>query len=242
MKRNKKFYEAKKYRRMHDEFSRLHDEFNRLSGYGKYRKKDRDEYGRWNGYDFYLAIKKEARQFLFYDDLKEVVESIGKVVSQRPGGGWYKVEFDDESCKVYKKSVDSLLESYSTKEQFVKSVPSRLRYLFNFRRDWSLKRDGKGNIEWYYYDYRLHENYLRFLVVHRRRSWEYNWSTPENPEYNELRDRIDRKNLWPKIDRALGRKHRWHDDWYKYKKEKQEQILKKQMKKDLEEALDPFFT
>lgn len=228
MQRNKKFYRDKELRR-------LSEKLDELQGYNiplSQRIKNRDQYGRWNGYEFYLSVKKEAKKHYFRRDLWEVLNYCSKTFVQVPGG--YYQQFTEESCKIFKGTIADFLLVFGSKEHFESKIPYKYRYLFDYEKTWTWDQDidvsGWRKTSWH-----LADRYTTFLEVHRRKGWEPSWNKPPSSEVERLRNKIDRDNLWPKINRAFGVKNR--HTWDKIEKKNQDLKLKRITLKETEEKI-----
>lgn len=239
MRRNKKFYENKRMRRLYDKYCELGE-------YGKYkkiRKRDR-EWGRWNGYEFFLSVTREARKYPFWKDLRAAIKICGKTVLQAPTHGWPSNHFTEDTCKVFEGNVYTLLREYDTKPIFLDRIPIQLRYLFEGERNWCWDPSSEDYHNYKWENFHLAERYIKYLEVHRRRGWEPSYHSEEDSEFVRLRNKLERDNLWPKINRALGvrNKHTWDHVENEINDHKEKTRALKEMNEELAEWQAPQVT
>lgn len=232
MKRNKKFYENKRYRKLSKELDELRSK--------EWRNLDK-EYGRWNGSEFYVVLKNTAKEYHFYHDLKEAVSIGTKVKQQRLGGGFFDSSFTEETHKIFQGDVYSLIKLYPFKKTFFKEVPERLRYIFEPYTEW-VWCARTGNSEESYSDWHISDKYWKYLRIDRRRAWEMAWSPPPSSEYTQLYNKIYRDNLWFKIDRAVG--NICQSTWDKIEKKSRDSKKKiralREMNEEIAEMRSPY--
>lgn len=194
MRRNKKFYQNKELRRLSIKHSKLHNE-----RYG----------GRWNGYEFYLTLKKEAKHEVFKNDLRKALKYCSRTITQVSRGHsyfTYKERFDDETCKIFKGTVRSLLQVFIDKKIFEKRVPLKYRYMFHCVVEWTIEG-------WKPIDYHLNTHYIKLLEVHRRKFWQSSCNTLSYSDIALIDNKIQRENLYPKINRIFGCKRNYYDKY-----------------------------
>ena len=93
--------------------------------------------------------------------------------------------------------------------------------------------DAKGLPVNYIAGYVFKEKFTHYLKTAKRKLYISYKRHQETSEEKELYNHIEKNNLWPKIDRSLGRKRSWYDR--NLKKEKKIKILKKELREEIEE-------
>jgi hypothetical protein len=224
MKRNKQFYENKKMLRLSREYNKAQNEFNE-----KIKK-----WGKWNGYEFYLSPNNYSKDHGFYKDLQDCLPYACEKQFQCVHRTYWGDPPTDEDIKIFKGEIDDLLKTYATEEGFIKSVPLKFRHFFKpiHTSDYSFKEHKFIRyIKWW----KLDPYYYKYLEIKRKRHWQKAWIYAPYHDSKTVvyKNKIDKNNLWPKINRAQSRSVKYKDDYDCPKRIRKEKIIKKQLSNEL---------
>lgn len=226
MRRNEKFYRDKELLRL----KRKEDSFFEIRR-GERRRKIKSGVG-WR-----RDLSKKLCPKGIYKDLKPIIDMMAEVFREiEPVREYHRYFHDYNDFHSIAYRVDAMLKELNQR-QYDELPAASKGFVEQKRHEYTDRYTGECKE---YFTYSLKQCYFHYLYTRKAPIYSnyylsyWNWN---NPEYKELRSKINRNHLRPKMCKAASRAYyNGHkDEWNEYKKNALEREYKKQMKQDIED-------
>jgi len=213
MKRNKKFYESKRLRKLSKDFNEA------------FHKAPKVHSSYLQGYMITITTTERARNLLIYNDFRKAVQLVSKT-------DWIKSKDDFKFyCDSHKTT--ELLKTISIKEY--NGLTERLKYFFRPYYSWIFDGCNGVALDRVHTGYSLKQRFVPYLGFNLSKMMKSITINRPSSEFHEIKNKIERNNLWPKIDKSLGLSHNRYG-WKVIKRQKVEKVLKKEFQEEVRDV------